>query len=510
MPKNLFNSIQLTKPKKNVFDLSHDVKMSMQMGYLVPSCVVECVPGDSFNISCDAIIRFAPLVAPVMHRIDTYMHYFFVPNRLLWPGWEKFITANNDGAPLPAFPTVDHNTTTESKLADYLGLPKPDAFSTTTHKVNALPFSAYQMIWNEYYRDQNLQDPIPFELVNGDNTANSDLYLIQRRAWEHDYFTSALPTAQLGTNVDIPLGDVTLKDDWTVTGGIPVFADSLNAPVGAGAVSTTAIPNIQAGGVTAAYDPNGTLEVSPTTINDLRRAFRLQEWLEKAMRGGSRYVESILNHFGVRSSDKRLQRPEYITGSKTPVVISEVLNTSDTVDAPQGNMAGHGVSVASGSYGGYYCEEHGYIIGIMSVMPRTAYQQGIPKHFMKTVDPFEYFFPSFANIGEQPVLKKEILAFPDVAGPYINETWGYVPRYAEYKFVNNRVAGQFRNSLDFWHLGRIFDTAAPPQLNEDFIECEPDQRIFAVTDPGIDYLYCHVLHKIRAVRCMPKFGSPSF
>jgi len=246
------------------------------------------------------------------------------------------------------------------------------------------------------------------------------------------------------------------------------------------------------------------LVIAPTTINDLRRAFRLQEWLEKNARGGTRYIENILMHFGVRSSDKRLQRPEYITGLKTPVIISEVLNTSATDQEAQGNMAGHGVAVSTGKYGNYFCEEHGYIIGIMSVMPQPAYQQGIPKTYLKS-DPLDFFWPSFAHIGEQPVTNNELYAYTATA----EDTFGYVPRYAEYKYQASRVAGDFRTVLDYWHLGRIF--ATQPALNDTFIECTPDQceRIFAVQD-GEDNLYCQIMHKIKAVRPMPKFGTPNF
>ena len=247
------------------------------------------------------------------------------------------------------------------------------------------------------------------------------------------------------------------------------------------------------------------MEVPPTSINELRRAFRLQEWLERNARGGTRYIEQILAHFGVKSSDARLQRPEYITGVKTPVVISEVLNTTGIDgELPQGNMAGHGVAVTTGKFGSYFCEEHGWIMGIMSVMPKTAYQQGIPKMFQK-FDNLDYYWPSFANIGEQEVKQSEIFAFT----ANDNNTFGYVPRYAEYKYMPSRVAGEFRTSLDYWHLGRKFDTQ--PTLNQTFIECDPSatKRIFAVEE-GADTLYCHVLNKIQAIRPMPKFGTPMF
>lgn len=499
---NLFNSVKMTRPKNNVFDLSHDVKLSLNMGKLVPTLAMECVPGDKFNIGCESLLRFAPLVAPVMHRMDVTMHYFFVPNRLLWPKWEDYIT---QVGVVPAFPTIEvlDDSSNYTKLLDYLGCPLPGGITGEPEVYSALPMAAYQMIYNEYYRDQNLISEVNFLLSDGDNSGNGDLTELRTRAWEHDYFTSALPFAQKGNPVAIPIGTITVDDNFT---GAPLFIDNTGAPLPDGDIqaAASAIQSSADPGNLGAYDPDGSLVVAPTLINDLRRAFRLQEWFEKAARGGSRYIESILAHFGVYSSDKRLNRPEYITGTKSPVVISEVLNTTGTVTAPQGEMAGHGVSVTQGKYGNYRCEEHGYIIGIMSVMPKTAYQQGVPKHFTKFNDPFEFYWPEFANIGEQEIFVKELWAHSLAA----NDIFGYTPRYAEYKFQSNRVAGDFRTTLDFWHEGRIF--AGQPALNQAFVEADPSFRIFAVDDPNVDHLYCQILHKIRAVRPMPKYGNPSF
>ena len=511
MGKNIFNSVQLEKPKKNVFDLSHDVKMSMKMGKLTPVLVTECVPGDSFQIGCDSLIRFAPMVAPVMHRMDVSVHYFFVPNRLVWENWEKYIVDANTAHVLPFINSVNFepqylaSVPTASKFADYMGVPTP-ANSSTPVNINALPFAAYQAIYNEYYRDENLVSEVDYQLVDGNNAATfadvNRLCSLRNRAWEHDYFTASLPFAQKGTAVDIPIGSIdtdvavnwnSLENAHTDVTYNTIASQTIGASAG---LSTLGTPEMIA--------KTSDIDIQPTTINDLRRAFRLQEWLEKNARGGTRYIENILMHFGVRSSDKRLQRPEYITGLKTPVIISEVLNTSSTATEPQGNMAGHGVAVSTGKYGNYFCEEHGYIIGIMSVMPQPAYQQGIPKTYLKS-DPLDFFWPSFAHIGEQPVQNNELYAYTATG----EDTFGYVPRYAEYKYQASRVAADFRNLLDYWHLGRKF--ATQPALNQAFIECTPEQveRIFAVQD-GEDNLYCQIMHKIKAVRPMPKFGTPNF
>lgn len=512
MKKNLFNTVKMTHVQSNLFDLSHDVKLSCNMGELIPVMVMDVVPGDKVTISTEAMIRLAPMIAPPMHRVNVTFHTFFVPNRIIWDNWENYITNTKlEGTDLlPAFPVIQVSPDggNYNRLLDYMGIPNPATIPDAGQAeiISALPFIAYNRIYNEYYRDQNLIDAnvIANKAEDGLNAVNFD---ILKRAWEHDYFTACLPFAQKGEAVDIPLGNVILKDDW-LDSGYPAMVDALNIPRTSGNMEAgtvvTGEPVIRTGTIVTAYDPNGTLVTEPTTINDLRRAFKLQEWLEKNARGGTRYIENILMHFGVKSSDSRLQRPEYITGLKAPVQISEVLNTTGTESQPQGDMSGHGIAYVTNNNATYYAEEHGYIITIMNVQPVTAYFQGIDRHFLKTSNPTEFYWPSFAHLGEQEVYNSELYAYRANG----RETFGYLPRYAEYKFMNSRVAGDFRTTLKYWHMAREFQNQ--PVLNDEFITANPTKRIFAVEDEDVQSLWCHVYNNVKAVRKMPKFGTPTF
>lgn len=507
----LFNSVQQNRPRLNKFDLSHERKLTANMGVLTPIYVQDVVPGDKFRVSTEIMMRLAPMLAPVMHRMNVFVHYFFVPNRLVWNEWEDFITGGPDGtlAPVHPFVTIDDATKNyfgHGSLSDHMGVPYVDPANIITNETNisTLPFRAYQTIYNEYYRDQNLQQtPVVVPLTSGEDNAAAFAILAttRKRAWEKDYFTSALPFAQRGAPVTMPIEATgTASTPYISFSGAPPDGDTKIISVGledrlGDVAGNTLVPN----------DWTVAIDSSSITINDLRRSVKLQEWLEKNARGGARYIEQILVHFGVLSSDARLQRPEYLGGGKQPIVISEVLSTVDYDGSkPQGNMSGHGLSVGRSNGFARRFEEHGYVIGIMSVLPRTAYQQGIPRHLQK-FDKFDIFWPTFANLGEQEINYKEI--YYDAGGVSTVTPFGYQSRYSEYKYMPSTVHGEFKSTLAYWHMGRIF--AAEPDLNEDFVMSDPTTRIFAVEEGPEDYLWIQLFNRVDALRPMPYFGTPT-
>lgn len=499
---SIFSQVSLRKPKTNTFDLSHTKKLSTQIGKLTPVLCMDLVPGDYVKLNSAAMVRFAPLVAPVMHRFDAYIHFFFVPNRIMWPQWEEFITGGPDGNDNTVPPYFNINGLEPGTIGDYLGIPTHPA-GTKQMRVSAFQINGYERIYAEYFRDQNLIDFEPADLTNG-GQSSANRYLNQpfRRAWKKDYFTSALPWTQRGPEATIPLGAV---KEFVVQQD----SEGVSFPNGAQLrINPADKPGtLYVSGTTPRTDLEGVTE--PTAINDLRRAFRLQEFLERNARGGARYTEVVLSHFGVKSSDARLQRPEFIGGSKTPIQISEVLQTApptEQANSPQGNMAGHGISVGGSQTFAYRAEEHGFLYGILSVMPQPAYQDGLPKQFSR-LDRLDYYWPSFANLGEQQILNKELFWSP--TDDENDDIFGYTPRYAEYKYMPSTVHGDFRTTLDFWHAGRKFSTR--PALNSDFVDCHNSEvdRIFAVVDPSLHKLWIQVAHQIKARRPMPYFGTPT-
>lgn len=490
----IFQTVKPAKVGKSAFNLSHEKKMSFDMGQLIPCFIQEVVPGDKFSIKTQSMIRFAPLAAPVMHRINAYIHYFYVPNRILWEDWENFITKESLlTPPFGNLPTLEIGT-----IGDYLGLPIIEG-RESTEKINIMSLMAYIKIWNEYYRDENLQSEIDLSYSNGTGWNHIAVYLNQkpfRRSWEKDYFTSALPNAQQGSMPVSMLGDVILRQDGTkaYTSG----TSQVNASGSISAMDGKLMDELN-------FDPLIIDNVENVTIdvNELRRATRLQRWLERNLRAGHRYTEHLLAHWGILSDDARMQRPEYIGGGKSPVVVSEVLNMAQSQSNDVGEMYGHAINVGIANEASKFCKEHGYIMGIMSVMPDPAYMQGLPKHFSR-LDTLDYYFPEFAQLGEQEVLMKE-LYFTD-NNVDNSEVFGYQSRYAEYKYAPNTVHGEFRNTLEYWHLARKF--ANKPQLNSTFLQCNPDTRIFAVEETP-QKLWAQIYHDVVAVRPMPYYNDPT-
>lgn len=556
---SIFNSIRLKRPKRNVFNLSYENKLTMNMGELVPIMCMPIVPGDKFRVNTEALVRLAPLVAPMMHRVNVYTHYFFVPNRLVWTEWEDFITKGIDGEDNPVFPFLDVSDSytvvsneslfrslfTDSSLWDYLGLPTLSGVGSKSYnvpngvtlpngfKVSQLPFRAYQLIYNEFYRDQNLTEAVNVPVGSGGTLMAGQyqsLLTLRRRAWEKDYFTSALPWLQRGPEVTVPInGGQTGLDVYYQSPGAnkgQIWRDQLGRNWDIGATYDPALiaypgqqPNqgqyvaTKSGGTAndnraPELDPNGTFKVDVdemgVSIQDLRTSNALQRWFERNARGGSRYIEQILAHFGVRSSDARLQRPQFLGGGKMPIAVSEVLQTSSTDStSPQANMAGHGISAGVNNGFRHYFEEHGYVIGLMSIMPRTGYQQGVPRDFTK-FDNMDFYFPEFAHLSEQEIKNQELYVSND---PTYNEgTFGYTPRYAEYKYHESEAHGDFRGNMSFWHLNRIF--SEKPNLNTTFVECNPSNRVFATSQTQDDKFWVQIYQDVKALRLMPKYGTP--
>lgn len=539
---NQFNSIFVRKPRRNKFNLSFQNKLTSQFGYLVPFLVQDVLPGDHFKVGASHVIRLQPTVAPVMQNVDIYKHYFFVPYRLIWKQWEEFITGGVSGNSQVTVPYITLGLNDDNikylrsgSLADYLGFPSPETTggtkSSTRVSINALPFLAYQLIWQEYYRDQNLMGELsiefPYDSSIAHDNANmqTNLMTIRRRSWRKDEFTSALPWPQrspnsvsLPVNVDTSTTISHVSGATTVIGSRPggtTSSDQLNLTTGGGQSAAQPLHITDSNGHfvgTADIDNSSSLRAtsvsraSMANIVELRRAFKVQEWLEAMARGGARYVEQIRTIFGIKSSDGRLQRPIYLGGTSTPLVMEQTAQTSATTsDSVQGNLAGIGASVTKDFIFSNRFEEHGFIIGLMSVMPRAAYFQGMPAKYLK-FDRYDYYWPQFAHIGEQAITKSRL--YHNYADTNHNgDIFGYQPRYAEYRFNNDEIHGEFRTNLRQWHMARKFDEA--PNLNATFVTVSNNvaDNVMAVDSFKSAPLLCLINNNIVASRLVSKYGT---
>lgn len=554
MARNNINSVLLRKPKRNKIDLSRVNKLTCEAGEIVPFFLEECIPDDSFKLATANRIRLAPQVLPLMHQIDVSMYWFFVPTRLLWSNWEEFITGGKDGISAPIIPYFNFGQGTSSlkktagvgMLSDYLGIPTNassiTASAITSQSYNFLPFAAYVKIYNDYFRDQNFTNELPFELsdgyqslsassgdssscvgcIYGGNISSPAAYPWQRvyggcflASWKKEYFTSALPSTQRGPIVNIPLGDmapVVYGDNkstselsgysYLKTGGtIGNVTNSTPEATGKkmGIYSNTSNTSF----ATPVYADLS--DATNTNIIELRRAFRIQEFLERMNAGGSRLTEMIYSMFGVKSPDARLQRAEFIGASHNPVLVDAVYQTSASQEnSPLADFAGKAISVGGQKPVSYYCKEHGYILGLMVIRPRPEYQNITRRHWLHGLTgKFDYFWPILAHIGDQEIQNREL--FP-VTTPE-NTPFGYVPRYQEYRFAPSETHGEMQTSLKYFHMNRIFDSM--PVLNQQFMNCNPRTDMFTVSDSKISHHYwCEILIGCQAKRPVPKFGTP--
>lgn len=549
--------------KRSTFDRSSGHKTTFNAGKLVPIYVDEVLPGDTFEMSTSAIIRGSTPIFPVMDNANLDIYYFYVPNRLVWDHWKEFNGENTTSKweqtveysiPQMAPPLSTGTTPTagweKGTLADYMGIPiqvGPGASQTNPqYTINHLPFRAYCLIWNEWFRDQNLQDPVLID--TGDSQTNGRHLIPEGNSitFENqaalqganllpvnkyfDYFTGALPEPQKGPDVLLPLGNtapvITMTTDITgVTGSSPSLRFTSNTainsqanvvitPTGSGKGTlnhTTANKDVLNGNLIPANLYANLAEATSATINELRLAFQLQKLYERDARGGTRYIEIIKSHFGVTSPDARLQRPEYLGGERIPINIDQVIQTSGTMEGttPQGNTGAYSLTGNQGSYFKHSFVEHGYILGLACVRTEHTYQQGLEKIWNRK-NRFDFYWPALANIGEQAILNKEIYL---QAVKEVNEqAFGYQEAWAEYRYKPSRVSSTFRSnasgSLDAWHYADYYEEL--PKLSAEWIQetYKNVDRTLTVQSKLEDQYIADFWFKCTCTRPMPIYSIP--
>lgn len=522
---SIFSSVPTGKLARSTFDLSHEKKLSFNFGGLYPILTEQILPGDTWSLSVQNFIRTVPLLSPVMHRNDIKLDAFFVPFPLIWEDYEKAVMLGSDSVDINVPKLVPENTSDagwssiigNGQLADHFGM-VPITDLNGDKSLNALPYRAYHLIYNEYYRNQVLEDELSVpkfsSTVTLKTTATSSPYddsynscKICYRSWRRDYFTSALPTPQKGSPVLLPESDLSLS--LSASTQPRTFTTDGNNP-SVGPVSIDADYNRvdsdgnQIQNNVRFFSTSKVVKTNQPTIEDFRYAETLQELYEAESRGGGRYKEWLLNIWHTLSPDLTLSRPAYLGGYRGPIQISEVPQTSQgTATSSQGTLAGKGSSVGGCTlFKKYHFRQPGILMVIMSIVPKSCYQQGT-RRFFAYRDGFDFPNPFFANLGEQPIWKNEI--YGNTGDSY--GTFGYTPRYAECKYIPDMVSGELKSSLAYWHEGRIF--SSEPSLNQNFVKMHPEEvsRIFPVLESS-DKLIGEFFFNIKAKRNLPYYGVP--